>query len=62
MFPCFWINYKSSQAEINHVHDVARFAHSHDEVIRLDVAMNVVLTMEVFCAFQELVEKHQCRF
>lgn len=44
---CFGVYDEASQSEVDHVHDVASFAQSHHDVVRLYVTVDVILPVQV---------------
>ena len=44
------------------MHNIARLAQAHDDIVGLDVAMDIVLSVEVLDTLQKLVKNHQGGF
>ena len=53
------VNDQTSQAKINQMHCVGVLAQAHHDIVRLDVAVNVVHLVHVLHPLQQLVEEHQ---
>ena len=56
---CFRVDKGVSQAEVDQMDQIAFIFESDHDVVWLQVSMNVVLSVDVFDAVDELVEDHQ---
>jgi len=59
MYVRFWISVFLCQPKVNDVYHISKLASSHQEILRLDVAMDVRFAVDVFDPRDELVGKQQ---